>query len=165
MWLGFQNLFPTPSCCLAASMMQHSSLPRLCQVLRSGQAFNFFATGGGTFALRHSGKYACGIPDEDTIVMTGGLNHNYVTRWLPSSSPSSSCKNGIKSVFLYTKRLDCNKFCFMASPSMKTSSAFAIIMLRGNCLLPHHHNSAKIFLPTNRWGVNKLYSMAIIIIF
>jgi len=37
--------------------------------------------GGGTFALRHSGLHACGIPDEDTIVMTGGGNHYYVTRY------------------------------------------------------------------------------------
>ena len=39
-----------------------------------------FVAGGGTFRLRHSGKYACGIPDEDTIVMTGGFPHSYVTR-------------------------------------------------------------------------------------
>jgi len=37
--------------------------------------------GGGTFELRHSGNLACGIPDEDTIVMTGGFLHNYVTRY------------------------------------------------------------------------------------
>ena len=40
----------------------------------------FFVAGGGTFALRHSGAFACGIPDEDTIVMTGGNFHDYVTR-------------------------------------------------------------------------------------
>ena len=40
----------------------------------------FFVVGGGTFALHHSGYEACGIPDEDTIVMTGGFLHNYVTR-------------------------------------------------------------------------------------
>ena len=41
----------------------------------------FFVAGGGTFELRHSGHYACGIPDEDTIVMTGGYPaHDYVTR-------------------------------------------------------------------------------------
>ena len=41
----------------------------------------FFVTGGGTFELRHSGFGACGIPDEDTIVMTGGYPpHDYVTR-------------------------------------------------------------------------------------
>ena len=39
-----------------------------------------FVAGGGTFDLRHSGLAACGIPDEDTIVMTGGYLHNYVTR-------------------------------------------------------------------------------------
>ena len=42
----------------------------------------FFVTGGGTFELRHDGYDACGIPDEDTIVMTGGLYNNYVTRWV-----------------------------------------------------------------------------------
>ena len=43
----------------------------------------FFVAGGGTFELSHSGFDACGIPDEDTIVMTGGLTdwpHDYVTR-------------------------------------------------------------------------------------
>ena len=39
----------------------------------------FFDTGGGTFDLRHSGNSACGIPDKDTIVMTGGNFRNYVT--------------------------------------------------------------------------------------
>jgi len=41
--------------------------------------------GGGTFALRHTGWAACGIPDEDTIVMTGGgggwYSHDFVTRY------------------------------------------------------------------------------------
>jgi len=37
--------------------------------------------GGGTFELRHSGWQACGIPDEDTIVMTGGYRHKRVTRY------------------------------------------------------------------------------------
>ena len=44
-----------------------------------------FIAGGGTFELRHSGQFACGIPEEDTIVMTGGIDewpnsHDYVTR-------------------------------------------------------------------------------------
>ena len=57
----------------------------------------FFVPGDGAFNLRYSGRDACGIPDGDTIVMTGGRTHDHVTRWLPSSSPSSSCKNaGIK---------------------------------------------------------------------
>ena len=51
---------------------------------RSVQAFTFFVTGGGTFELRHSGHSVCGIPDEETIVMTGGASHNYVTRWAGS---------------------------------------------------------------------------------
>lgn len=37
--------------------------------------------GGAKFALEHNGAYACGIVDADTIVMTGGFIHNYVTRW------------------------------------------------------------------------------------
>ena len=36
----------------------------------------FFVAGGGSFRLHHSGYKACGIPDEGTIVMTGGLDHN-----------------------------------------------------------------------------------------
>ena len=45
-------------------------------------------TGGGSFELKHSGGGACGIPEAgDTIVLTGGGNHNagahnYVTRWV-----------------------------------------------------------------------------------
>ena len=39
----------------------------------------FFVAGGGTFELRHSGYYACGIPDGDTIVMTEGFD-SHVTR-------------------------------------------------------------------------------------
>ena len=37
-------------------------------------------SGGATFALRHSGHGACGVPFEETIVLTGGRYHNYVTR-------------------------------------------------------------------------------------
>ena len=40
----------------------------------------FFVLGGATFKLSHSGHHACGIPNEDTIVMTGGVLHSYVTR-------------------------------------------------------------------------------------
>ena len=32
------------------------------------------------FALEHVGDGACGIPDGDTIIMTGGVGQNYVTR-------------------------------------------------------------------------------------
>jgi len=35
--------------------------------------------GGGSFSLLHSGYEACGIPDGETIVMTGRLGHNHVT--------------------------------------------------------------------------------------
>ena len=38
-----------------------------------------------SFALKHSGQNACGIPGGQTIIMTGGgnsdRNHNFVTRW------------------------------------------------------------------------------------
>merc|ERR1712013_973393 len=37
--------------------------------------------GGRTFDLHHSGYKACGIPDSDSIVMTGGAYHNFVTRY------------------------------------------------------------------------------------
>ena len=43
----------------------------------------FFVAGGGTFELHHSGWMACGIPEKDTIVMTGGTGNNHVTRWRP----------------------------------------------------------------------------------
>ena len=90
-WGGLRHLFLTPLCCSAT--LQHRPLPRLCQVLRSGQVFTFSVTGGGAFELHHSGDKACGVADEDTIVMTGGcllglptggclLGHQYVTRWV-----------------------------------------------------------------------------------
>ena len=44
----------------------------------SFQAFIF--QGGGTFDLNHHGGQACGIPDGETIVMTGGLDNSHVTR-------------------------------------------------------------------------------------
>ena len=41
--------------------------------------------GNATLELRHSGEDACGIPDGDSIILTGGREedgyHNYVTRW------------------------------------------------------------------------------------
>ena len=37
--------------------------------------------GGATFSLRHSGDLACGIPDGETLILTGGAGHNFVTRW------------------------------------------------------------------------------------
>ena len=36
--------------------------------------------GGATFSLSHSGHYACGIPDGETLILTGGNNHSFVTR-------------------------------------------------------------------------------------
>ena len=37
-------------------------------------------SGGSTFPLVRSGQYTCGIPDGETIVLTGGAGHNYVIR-------------------------------------------------------------------------------------
>merc|ERR1712110_1216527 len=37
--------------------------------------------GGETFQLEHDGGGACGIPDKDSIVMTGGSGHVSVTRY------------------------------------------------------------------------------------
>ena len=37
--------------------------------------------GGATFSLRHSGEEACGIPDGETLILTGGDIHTFVTRW------------------------------------------------------------------------------------
>merc|ERR1712037_912434 len=36
--------------------------------------------GGATFALRHSGFQACRIPDGETVILTGGNGHSFVTR-------------------------------------------------------------------------------------
>ena len=37
--------------------------------------------GGATFSLRHRRIRACGIPDGETLILTGGAVHNFVTRW------------------------------------------------------------------------------------
>ena len=43
-----------------------------------------FVAGGKSFTLPHSARDACGIPDGETIIMSGGYHnktdHNYVTR-------------------------------------------------------------------------------------
>ena len=53
------------------------------QTLLSGKPYS--RANNGSFALKHSGQNACGIPDGQTIIMTGGGNsdgcHNFVTRW------------------------------------------------------------------------------------
>ena len=76
--LGRRLLFPTPLSCLAA--MQKSSLQRLCQVKNRHKLQFIFVPGGETFPQKHREDAACGIPDKETIVMTGGRVHNYVTR-------------------------------------------------------------------------------------
>ena len=36
--------------------------------------------GSYTFDLAHSGYLSCGIPEEETYVLIGGDDHNFVTR-------------------------------------------------------------------------------------
>ena len=53
---------------------------RLCQVKNIKEKKQSFLPGGKTFDLEHNGDDACGIPDKETIVMTGGYEENHVTR-------------------------------------------------------------------------------------
>ena len=46
----------------------------------SDNIVRFFRQGGEKFELAHTGEGACGIPDGDTIVMTGGWLSSFVTR-------------------------------------------------------------------------------------
>ena len=55
-----------------------------------------------TFELKHVGGYACGIPDMDTIVLTGGRIHQYVTRW--------DCEENIYN-FMYQIMQDVTNLC------------------------------------------------------
>ena len=102
--LGRRLLFPTPSSSLAAAIAVHYiSLQRLCQVKNRTQASIYFLPGGETITLKHRG--GCGIPDGETIVMTGcGVKrpyHNYVTRCgklEPTSSTSGSSLSSVSDV-------------------------------------------------------------------
>ena len=82
---GRRLLFPTPLCC-SADLAR--SMQRRCQVLhlhspKANKLIFIFFTGGGSFSLHHIVDFTCGIPDaDDTIVLTGGNGHNYVTRWV-----------------------------------------------------------------------------------
>ena len=70
---------------------------------------SYFLTGGGGFDLSHSGAQACGIPDAgDTIVLTGGYDHNYVTRWVGGKIQSfyTTFKNQLVSLSSYEKVSD-----------------------------------------------------------
>ena len=55
------------------------------QSLLSGKPCPSLPAHNATFALKHSGQNACGIPEGQTIIMTWGGNsdgcHNFVTRW------------------------------------------------------------------------------------
>ena len=85
---GRRPLIRNPSFCWAAITMQRSSLPRFCEVLQSRIKTNNLCPGNESVAsqwkLHHSGNAACGIPDGETIVMTGGYkypnSHSFVTR-------------------------------------------------------------------------------------
>ena len=41
----------------------------------------FLPSDGEFFDLAHNGYLTCGIPDADSFVLTGGLLHNFVTRF------------------------------------------------------------------------------------
>ena len=45
-----------------------------------GKVNIIFPAGGHTFAVEQNVERACGIPDGDTIILTGGGDHNNVTR-------------------------------------------------------------------------------------
>ena len=75
---GHHHPVPTQLCCWAGKAVENG-LRRFCRVRKLKQAL-IILPGGETFALRNSGYGACGIPDEETIVLTGGFRHNFVTR-------------------------------------------------------------------------------------
>ena len=80
---GRRPLNRTPSSYSAAPQVQRGSLPRSCQVFQNKILILQLCPGRGSFALSHSGYAACGIPDGETIVMTGGsysVAHSFVTR-------------------------------------------------------------------------------------
>ena len=55
--------------------VQQGSLQRLCQVQKGNILLHLHIyTGGGSFDLKRSGAFACGIPDggDNSIVLTGG---------------------------------------------------------------------------------------------
>ena len=71
-----------------ALQLQHISLQKFYQVFQRSVHTIHLCSDGKKFALSHSGKFACGIPDKDSIVMTGGQwrvsggeAHSFVTRW------------------------------------------------------------------------------------
>ena len=66
---------------LTAETVPGNALIRFSKIKQNN--YHIFLAVGGGFDLRHSGDQACGIPDAgDTIVLTGGVGHKYVTRWV-----------------------------------------------------------------------------------
>ena len=53
---------------------------------------NLIYTGNYKFDLAHSGYLSCGIPDGETYVLTGGGEHNFVTRSQNGVESSTSCE-------------------------------------------------------------------------
>ena len=78
---GRRHLSLTPLSFWVAMGMRQSFLQRLFQVFKGRQTSTFSPSDVSKFALQHSGEDACGIPDKDTIVLTGGQAHNFATRW------------------------------------------------------------------------------------
>ena len=89
---GRRHLSLTPLSFWVAMGMRQSFLQRLFQVFNGRQTSTFSPSDVSKFALQHSGEDACGIPDKDTIVLTGGQAHNFVTRWEDIPNPETySC--------------------------------------------------------------------------
>ena len=91
---GRRPLNRTPSSCSAVGQVQRSSLPRSCQVFQNKILILQLCPGGENFTLSHSGYAACGIPDGETIVMTGGghgsNSHSFVTRYITSARSTNT---------------------------------------------------------------------------
>ena len=117
-----------------------------------------FFPGGATFQHEHCGFAACGIPDGDSIVLTGGgdyynfnLNpHNYTTRWVcaKSSRPTNVRQWLSLSWIIITIRNQRNhhlkdiwnhhyRYLFVMLPPIIT--IIIIIIVCAQCDHHHHH--------------------------
>ena len=65
-----------------------------------GKVNIIFPAGGHTFAVEQNVERACGIPDGDTIILTGGGDHSNVTRLGKNILVPS---NSIRPMVLYRK--------------------------------------------------------------
>ena len=79
-WITLYCLYQIPCSANQSTWIYMNSIPtqnnRICKSFISLS----FSLDGTQFQLEHGGKYACGIPDGDSIVLTGGFMHNHVIR-------------------------------------------------------------------------------------